>query len=95
MAIPTVQTAVIGAVPPEAIGKASGTSNTFRQLGGVFGIALALAVFIHAGDYTSQRAFTDGFSPALLVTAVLSLFGAVSAVLVPGRTRSVPAPATA
>jgi EmrB/QacA subfamily drug resistance transporter len=94
MAIPTVQTAVIGAVPPEAIGKASGTSNTFRQLGGVFGVALALAVFAHSGGYTSQRAFTDGFSPALLVTAVLSLVGAVSAVLVPGRTRSVPAPAT-
>jgi MFS family permease len=95
MAIPTVQNAVIGAVSPEAIGKASGVSNTFRQLGGVFGVALALAVFAHAGDYTSPSAFTAGFSPALLVTAALSLVGAVSAVLVPARrTRSTVAPAT-
>jgi MFS family permease len=85
MAIPTVQSAVIGAVPPQAIGKASGTRNTFRQLGGVFGIALAIAVFTRTGDFTSPASFTDGFSPALLVTAVLSLLGAGSAVLVPAR----------
>jgi EmrB/QacA subfamily drug resistance transporter len=85
MAIPTVQNAVIGAVPPHAIGKASGTSNTFRQLGGVFGIALAIAVFTRTGDFTSPAGFTDGFSPALMVTAVLSLLGAGSAVLVPAR----------
>ncbi|MCW2911943.1 MAG: drug resistance transporter, EmrB/QacA subfamily [Actinomycetia bacterium] len=85
MAIPTVQNAVIGAVPPQAIGKASGTSNTLRQLGGVFGIALAIAVFTRTGDFTSPAGFTDGFSPALLVTAALSLLGAVAAVLVPAR----------
>jgi MFS family permease len=95
MAIPTVQNAVIGAVPARAIGKASGTSNTFRQLGGVFGIALAIAVFTRTGDYTGPAGFTDGFSPAIAVTAILSLLGAGSAVLVPARpAHSRPAPAT-
>jgi EmrB/QacA subfamily drug resistance transporter len=85
MALPTVQTAVIGAVPPEAIGKASGTSNTLRQLGGVLGIALAIAVFTRTGRLTSPAGFTDGFSPALLTVATLSLLGAIAAVLVPAR----------
>ncbi|MCW2882590.1 MAG: drug resistance transporter, EmrB/QacA subfamily [Sphaerisporangium sp.] len=83
MALPTVQNAVLGAVPPGAIGKASGTSNTFRQLGGVFGIALAIAVFTRTGDLTGPAGFTGGFAPALLVTAGLSLVGALSASLVP------------
>jgi MFS family permease len=85
MAIPTVQNAVINAVPPQAIGKASGTSNTFRQLGGVFGIALAIAIFTRTGNLTSPAGFTHGFSPALQVTAALSLLGAFSAALIPTR----------
>jgi EmrB/QacA subfamily drug resistance transporter len=85
MAIPTVQKTVIGAVPPHATGKASGTSNTFRQLGGVFGIALAIAVFTRTGNLTNPAGFASGFSPALLLTAGLSLLGAISAVLVPAR----------
>jgi MFS family permease len=85
MAIPAVQSSVIGAVPPAAIGKASGTSNTFRQLGGAFGIALAIAVFTHTGSLSGARGFTDGFTPALLVTAALSLAGAACAVLIPAH----------
>ena len=45
MAFPAAQNSVVGAVPPEAIGKASGTNSTMRELGGVFGIALGVAVF--------------------------------------------------
>jgi len=85
MALPTVQTAVIGAVPPQAIGKASGTSNTLRQLGGVLGITLAIAVFSRAGRLTSPAAFTAGFTPALLTVAALSVLGVIAAVLVPAR----------
>jgi sugar phosphate permease len=85
MAIPAVQSSVIGAVPAAAIGKASGTSNTFRQLGGAFGIALAIAVFTHTGSLSSARSFTDGFTPALLMTAALCLAGAGCAVLIPAR----------
>ena len=32
---------------------------------GVFGIAVAVAVFASAGSYASAAAFTDGFGPAL------------------------------
>ena len=34
-----------------------------RELGGVFGIAVAVAVFAGAGSFASAEAFTDGFAP--------------------------------
>lgn len=63
MALPNAQTVVIRAVPPQAIGTASGTSNTLRRLGGAFGIALAIAVFTRNGAFTGPVAFSDGFPP--------------------------------
>ena len=62
MAIPAAQNAVVGSVPVEAIGKAAGTNSTMRELGGVFGIAISVAVFAGAGSYASAQAFTDGFA---------------------------------
>ena len=41
-----------------------------RELGGVFGIAIVVAVFAGAGSYASAAAFTDGFAPAIGVGAV-------------------------
>ena len=55
MAIPSAQNAVVGSVPVEAIGKAAGTNSTMRELGGVFGIAISVAVFAGAGSYASAR----------------------------------------
>ena len=49
MSFPAAQNSVVSAVPPEAIGKASGVNSTMRELGGVFGIALSVAVFAGAG----------------------------------------------
>jgi hypothetical protein len=43
MAYPAVQNAVVGAVAPSELGKASGTYNAMRQLGGAFGVAIAVA----------------------------------------------------
>ena len=83
MALPTVQTSILGAVPPAGIGKAAGSSNTFRQLGGAFGIAIALALFTHYGDLTTPAHFTAGFRPAVAVLAVLSLLGAAFGALLP------------
>ena len=40
-----------------------------RELGGVFGIAVVVAVFAGAGSYASPQAFTDGFAPAIGVGA--------------------------
>ena len=56
-----------------------------RELGGVFGIAVAVAVFAGAGGYASAEAFTDGFAPAIGVAAALSLAGAIAGLGLPSR----------
>ena len=86
MAIPSAQNAVMSAVAPGDIGKASGAYMTTRQLGGVFGLAIAVAVFTGAGSYASPTAFANGFVPALAVAAGLSLAGATVAAFLPRHT---------
>ncbi len=88
MAIPSVQNAVINAVAPGDLGKASGTFMTMRQLGGVFGLAIAAAVFSGAGSYASASAFGDGFVPAIAVSAGFSLAGAAVSLALPQRSAS-------
>jgi EmrB/QacA subfamily drug resistance transporter len=85
MAMPAAQNAAVNAVPEGAIGKAAGTNSTMRELGGVFGIAIAVAVFAGAGGYASAQSFSDGFTAAMLVAAGLSLAGAVAGLALPGR----------
>src|SRR6266571_6170008 len=98
MAIPSAQSAVIGAVPMAAIGAASGTFNTVRQLGGAFGIAITTAVFTAQGGLGSAKAFSDGFGPAIATAAALAFAGAAVGLLLPRRAarttgRAVPEPA--
>ena len=69
------------------MGRASGATNTFQRFGGVFGIALASAVFAANGHLGSAAGFTAGFRPALAAVAGLSLLGAMSALAV-GRARA-------
>jgi len=88
MAIPSGQNAVVGSVPPEAVGKAAGANSMMRELGGVFGIAVAVAVFAGAGSYASASSFTDGFAPAIGVAAALSLAGALAGLALPSRRRA-------
>jgi len=90
MAIPATQNVVMSAVPATEAGKASGTYNMLRQLGGVFGIALLVAVFTGAGGYASPQAFTKGFAPAIGVTAGLALIGAVAGLGLPRVARTRP-----
>ena len=90
MAIPATQNVVMSAVPATEAGKASGTYNMLRQLGGVFGIALLVAVFSAAGGYASPQAFTNGFAPAIGVTAGLALIGAVVGLGLPRVARTLP-----
>jgi EmrB/QacA subfamily drug resistance transporter len=85
MAMPALQNAVVGAVAPASIGKASGTFNMLRQLGGVFGIAVLVAVFTGAGSYGSGQLFSDGFTSAIGVAAALSLLGALASLGLPQR----------
>jgi MFS family permease len=99
MAIPSAQNAVMNAVPAADLGKASGAYTTMRQLGGVFGLAIAVAVFAGAGSYASASAFGDGFAPAIAVSAGFSLAGALTALALPARgltaSRAAMAPAPA
>jgi hypothetical protein len=52
MAMPAAQKAVVGAVRPREIGQASGAFMMLRILGGVFGVAVTVAVFAGVGDGT-------------------------------------------
>ena len=85
MSFPAAQNSVVGAVPDAAVGKASGTNATMREMGGVFGIALAVALFTGAGSYASPQAVSDGFVAAMIGSAALSLAGALAGSLLPGR----------
>jgi EmrB/QacA subfamily drug resistance transporter len=85
MAIPSAQNSVLGSVSQEAVGKAAGTNSVMRELGGVFGIAVAVAVFAGAGSYASPQAFTDGFGPAAGVAAALALVGAIAGSFLPAH----------
>ena len=90
---PTVANAVLGSVPLQEAGVASGTNSSFRELGGVFGVAVLAAVFTHHAVYSSAHAFFERFGDALWVGAGLSAAGLVAAVLAPGRSRAAdPAP---
>ena len=95
-ALPATQSAVMSHVAPQYIGKASGTFTMLRQLGGAFGIAVAVAVFGGSGSYASAQSFSNGYGPALGSCAALALTGAITGLLAPTRpAASAPAVAAA
>jgi EmrB/QacA subfamily drug resistance transporter len=94
LCFPTVANSVMGSVPPQEAGVASGTNSSLRELGGVLGVAVLAAVFTRQGVYTSPRVFADGFQAALLVGASLTAVGVIAALLVPGRSGPVEQAAT-
>jgi len=87
MAIPSAQNSVVGSIAMDAIGKAAGANSMMRELGGVFGVALAVAVFAATGGYASAATFTDGFGPATGVAAALALIGAVAGLALPKKSK--------
>jgi EmrB/QacA subfamily drug resistance transporter len=90
LAMPAAQNAVMSAVARSEVGKASGTFNMLRFLGGAFGIAVAAAVFTGAGGFGSAQAFSAGFGPAIGVSAGLSLLSALAGLGLPGRRTATP-----
>ena len=50
--LPVSQAAVIGSVPSDEVGAAAGTVNVLQELGGSFGVAVAVAAFLANGGYT-------------------------------------------
>ena len=58
LVLPNIAALAIGAVESQDIGKASGTLSTARQLGSVFGTAVAVAIFQAGGRVGSLTAAT-------------------------------------
>ncbi|MFB9893316.1 DHA2 family efflux MFS transporter permease subunit [Planobispora takensis] len=85
MAMPAAQKAVVGAVRPQEIGQASGAFMTLRIFGGVFGVAVTVAVFAGAGGYDSAGEFSEGFTAAMGAVTALAFVGALIALGMPGR----------
>jgi EmrB/QacA subfamily drug resistance transporter len=88
MAIPTVPTTALNAVPPVDMGKASGVQNTMQRFGAVFGVAIVAAVFSANGHLGSPATLISGFRPALAAAAGLSAAGALTALGAGARRRS-------
>lgn len=90
LCFPTVANAVVGSVPPSEMGIASGTNSALRELGGVFGIAILAAVFVHPGVFTSPTTFIEHFKDAVWLGAAFSAIGIIAAALLPSRTHGEP-----
>jgi EmrB/QacA subfamily drug resistance transporter len=85
MALPTVPTAVLNAVPPTQLGKASGINYMAQRFGTVFAIAIGSAVFSAHGHLGNPVAVTAGFRPALWSTVVFAVLAAVAALAISDR----------
>jgi MFS family permease len=83
-----VANVVLSAVRPEEEGKASGTNNAIRELGGVFGVAVLASIFSRYGGYGTATTFVDGMNPAVWVGAAIVGVGALAALAIPRRTRT-------
>ena len=90
MALPTVPTAVLSAVAPEEMGKASGINYMSQRFGAVFAIAIGSAVFSATGHLGTPASVTAGFRPAFWACAGFALLAALSATRITSR-RSAPA----
>jgi hypothetical protein len=88
MAMPAVQNAVLSSVNVVEMGKASGVFNMGRFLGGMFGVALLVAVFSGTGAVGSAAAFSGGFGAAMMIASALSLLGALAGLWLPSRQRA-------
>lgn len=85
LVVPVVSSAVTLAVPTAEVGVATGVNRAVSQLGAVFGVAVAGAVFAAHGSYADPATFVDGFAAALTGVAVVVAAGVVPALLTPGR----------
>jgi EmrB/QacA subfamily drug resistance transporter len=74
---------LVQSVQQVEIGRASGTNNTVREIGGALGIAVMTAIFTGTGSYASGQAYVDGLNPAVLVAAGVLLAGAIISLAAP------------
>lgn len=80
-----VANVVLSAVRPVEEGKASGTNNAIREVGGVLGVAVLATIFAREGGYGTAQTFVDGLVPAMWIGAAVVGLGALSALLVPPK----------
>jgi len=85
MALPTVPTAVLGAVAESEMGKASGVNYMAQRFGAVFSVAIASAVFAAHGRLGDPASVTAGFRPALWSCVIFAGLAALSSVAIAGR----------
>jgi MFS family permease len=83
MVFAPVSNLLVQSVQQVDIGKASGTNNTVREIGGALGIAVMTAIFTASGSYASGQAYVDGLNPAVLVAAGVLLLGAIISLFAP------------
>ena len=87
MVMPPATSAVLASVPLDKTGVASGVMQALRQLGGGLGVAVMGAIMaaqisdLQPAGLPYQSAFVDGFRDVLLLAAVVSFAGAVTAAL--------------
>jgi MFS family permease len=82
MALPTVPTAVLNAVAPHELGKASGINYMMQRFGAVFAIAITSAVFAAYGHLGTPASVTAGFRPAIAACAGFALLAALCALAI-------------
>jgi EmrB/QacA subfamily drug resistance transporter len=82
-----VANVVLSAVRPSEEGKASGTNNAIREVGGVLGVAVLASIFARQGGYETPDTFNDGLVPAIWVGAVVVGTGALISLVIPRRQR--------
>jgi EmrB/QacA subfamily drug resistance transporter len=92
MVLPVTPAAILSSVAPIDMGRASAVNNTLQRFGTAFGVAVATAIFIANGSLANPASFADGFRPALLAVAVLSVLGAIAAAAVRGPRVSISVP---
>ncbi|MFJ8914421.1 MFS transporter [Amycolatopsis sp. NPDC102389] len=82
-AMPAAQRSAVGAVRPSEIGQASGAFMTLRIFGGVFGVAVVVAVFAGAGSHLSPEEFGSGFTAAMATVVAFAFTGMLVALGMP------------
>jgi EmrB/QacA subfamily drug resistance transporter len=87
MALPTVPTAVLDAVEPHEMGKASGINYMAQRFGTVFALAIVSAVFAAHGRLGSPAGVTAGFRPALWACVAFAVLAALSGLAISSARR--------
>jgi EmrB/QacA subfamily drug resistance transporter len=88
---PALAAAMVGVLPVEQSGLASGVNNTFRQLGIAVGIAALGAIFQHhvgLGEPRSAADVVDALNAIFVVAAAVAVAGAIAAWPLLGSLRS-------